>query len=126
MTDPRDTPKTDRETHLLCLDCGAPTDVPPGAFLRGCPACGSTSIPADRDDTVTLTITAHELRVLTMWAANWAQKIGHGHVVQGITDRMGTQTAVALTLGQEIADVRAAFPEARIEVRGENGEVIDP
>lgn len=114
--------------HLLCLNCGEELDVPDDADLRGCPKCGSTAIPADLDQTHDVRITAHELRILTMWASNYAAAIeekhpGSSRAVQTICDRLNTQVSIPLTLRQELADVRAAFPDSAVKVyRGDGTE----
>jgi len=113
--------------RLLCLQCAAETEADPESELSGCPSCGdSAHVPANLDDTVNITITRHELRILTIWANNWA----HSHddepgqkAVRTILDRLGTQTDTPLTLGQEIADLRAAFGDVRVISSG--GEEVD-
>lgn len=101
--------------RLLCCHCREVTETVPDAEpLAGCPHCGSTGVPADADDTVTVTTTAHELRVLCIWASNYAEGIKDlpgcsesPRVVYGILDHLGTQTAVALSMRQEMADLRS-------------------
>lgn len=99
--------------RLLCLDCREATVWNEGdSGLSGCPACGATGVPADLDDTVTVTLTTHELRVLTIWASNWAEHISTScpqapAQIRGILDEIGKSTAAALSLSQEIADLRA-------------------
>lgn len=107
---------------LLCLHCGTETEARDD--LVACPRCGdSQHTPANLDDSVTIHISTHELRVLTMWATNWAGRIESRHpgsvaAVSTIIDRLTPQvtSAVALTLTQEIADIAAAFPGAEIRV----------
>ena len=83
-------------------------DGPP---IHGCPKCGDKHVPADLDDAVDIHITVHELRILCMWADSYAKAIGMERPMRVILDRLGTQTSVALTLGQEMADVRAYLAE---------------
>jgi hypothetical protein len=112
--------------RLLCLACGAESVITEGASVPGCPECGDRQgIPADLDDTVDVHISKHELRILTMWADNHARSIKMPHVTRIILDRLGTQTDAPLTLGQEIADVRAAFPDAEIRVYDDHGNEQD-
>lgn len=116
--------------RLLCLHCGAESESGPEQPQAACPACGDTEhIPADLDDTVNLTITRHELRVLTMWADNWARMHGESchPAMRTILDRIGTQTDTPLTMGQEIADLRAHFGNDNVRVIRDDGtEVDDP
>jgi hypothetical protein len=120
---------TNPATSLLCLCCGSTTEQRPG--LTGCPSCGcSEHVPADLGDTLTVTLTRHELRILTFFATYWANRHqqSNPHTVAGvqlICDRLGTQTDTALTLGQEIADVRAAFPDSAVTVTNSRGEEVD-
>lgn len=111
--------------RFLCLSCREVSRVDDDdPAPTGCPACDDHGIPADADDTVTITLTTHELRILTMWADNYARVIAADRerpdlatmpaVVRGIIDHVGTQTAAPLTLSQELADVRAAFPDATV------------
>lgn len=109
--------------RLLCLRCRAVTEVVPDQHLAGCPGCGDVGVPGDADDTVTVTLTKHELRILTMWADNHARAIatrpGLEHmpkIVGGILDHIGQQTDAPLSLTQEMADVRAAFPSSNVTV----------
>lgn len=118
--------------RLLCLRCRTVTQIKPDQHLAGCPGCGDRSgIPADADDTVTVTLTKHELRILTMWADNHARTIasrpGLEHMPQitaGILDYLGQQTDAPLSLAQEMADVRAAFPDSTVTVY-RDGEPTD-
>jgi hypothetical protein len=116
--------------NLLCLACGEASTVEPEDDVRGCPKCGDTGMPADLDDAVNLHITKHELRILTMWASNYAGLIEEKHsgsvrAVQTICDRLGTQVSVPLTMAQEIADVRAAFTESAVKVYRSDGSEVD-
>lgn len=115
--------------RLLCLYCGAEIDVRDDERLTGCPQCSNAGVPADLDDAVDIHITKHELRILTMWADNYARSVVDRHpdlpnVVSTICNRLATQTDVPLTLSQEIADLRAAFPESKVKIyRGDGTEV---
>jgi hypothetical protein len=111
--------------HLLCLACGVESvveaDPDKGVYtvnheiVHGCPACGDTGVPADLADAVDVHITKHELRILTIWATNYARISPEmTQAVRIITDRLGTQTDVALTFSQEIADLRATFPKTTV------------
>lgn len=112
-------------TELLCLCCHTSTEQVPD--MRACPSCGcSKHPPADLGDTVTITLTQHELRVLTFWAAEHGRKVMSGpcNPIQTITDRLSLQTSTALSFSQEIADLRAAFPASDVTVV-RDGRVAD-
>ena len=40
-----------------------------------CPKCSNTGLPCSPREDVTVRINWHELRILTIWAENWANKI---------------------------------------------------
>ena len=40
-----------------------------------CPKCGNTGIPCSPKEDVIIKINWHELRILVIWAENWANKI---------------------------------------------------
>lgn len=99
--------------ELLCMECGHVTD--PKAFpngLRACPACGSIAIPADLGKSLTLHISEHELRILTIWASNYAKQIKVEKPMRVILDRLGTQTSIPLSMEQEFADLRQEYGAA--------------
>jgi hypothetical protein len=112
--------------RLLCLSCGNTTET--GEPLNACPACGDKGhVPADLDDTVTVTLTKHELRIVTFWAESHARELG-GDALKAmgvILLRLGTQTDVALTMSQEIADLRAVFADSKVTVHRDDGSEVD-
>lgn len=116
--------------RLLCLACGGEADTLTAGPLDACPNCGDKGVPADLEDVTSITLTTHELRILTIWASNWANAIASQHpntprVLQTILDRIGMQTSAALTLRQEIADIRAAYPDSKVTVYNDRGEEVD-
>lgn len=103
---------------FLCLQCGK--EFPKG-YYSACPGCGdSKGVPADTDDKVTVTLTRHELRILTIWAERWATQADKSEderehmrrVLYGIADRMEMQSLsrVPLTLAGEITELKRAYP----------------
>ena len=100
--------------RLLCVRCreittGTPEQI---ANLTCCPGCGSLGSPADLDNSVTLTITRHELRILTIWAANWENHIVKERgtretrsAMTGICAGLAQYTDAPLSISQEIADL---------------------
>jgi hypothetical protein len=56
-----------------CTDCYnefSQSDLPEGT--KCCPKCSSASVPCDPKDDVTLKLNWHELRILGIFASNWA------------------------------------------------------
>lgn len=41
---------------------------------QGCPACGDTGVPMSIEQDMTIKINWHELRILTIWADNYARQ----------------------------------------------------
>lgn len=116
MTDPR---------RLLCLACSVTSDVDlDDPALTGCPACGAQGTPADVErDTVSVDITWHELRVITIWAERWASAMpdvdrpGAQRVLAGITDRLHAQhlDKLPLTLTGELSELRSQFDSVTVD-----------
>jgi hypothetical protein len=104
---------------LLCLICGGEFNV---ESASACPECGdAVHVPADLEKILTLTISAHELRILTFWADSWARKCQEQDgtmrkVIQTILDRLSSQTEVALSLSQEIADISRMAGAGNVKV----------
>jgi predicted RNA-binding Zn-ribbon protein involved in translation (DUF1610 family) len=105
------------EKVALCMSCRRQFTEDEIAGATGCPACGSQSIPADPRKTMTATLTTHEWRLLCIWAHNWGEQCSkHGNPISGIADAIREQnpTAPPLTMGEEMAGVRKAFPTAKM------------
>ncbi len=105
----------------LCLKCQNEID-PHDHRLKdnlhpnfgGCPHCGSPGVPADMSKKLTVAITWHELRILTIWAERWASQAepdspGSQAIIYGIADRIQMQhmdQKVGLTFASELAELR--------------------
>ena len=64
---------SERKEVMWCTDCGARfTDEEIHGW--GCPKCGSQGVPCGVEKDVTVEINWHELRILVIWAENWAQQ----------------------------------------------------
>lgn len=62
--------------RLRCTDCRAElsyNDLQVGGNC--CPKCGSVSVPMNLWDDVEIKINVHELRILSIWAFNYARKV---------------------------------------------------
>lgn len=106
------------EKVAMCMNCRRQFTDAEIAGATGCPACGSQGVPADPRKTMTVTLTTHEWRLLCIWAHNWGEQCGtkHGNPINGIADAIREQnpTAPPLTMGEEMAGVRQAFPDAKM------------
>jgi hypothetical protein len=104
----------------FCTSCGFRVASFEG--LTGCPSCGSTNPPCADEDQVTISINWHELRILGIWAENYANSIeeknpGSTKVIYQITDRIEAQHKgrTPLTLAHEIAALPADLKKAGID-----------
>lgn len=110
--------KTMSEQHILCVECrGVFTDAET-EHVTSCPRCGTAGIPADLREMLDLKITRHELRILTIWATNYAQKLLNSdplsnapNCVQGILNGIRAQHPGIgpLSLQEELQDVADTF-----------------
>lgn len=101
---------------LLCLACGGESKMDDN--LSACPKCGDMGVPADTKLKFNLAITLQELRILVIWAEQWAtkgkDKSINEHmrkVVYGIADRLFVQKPEmgSLTLMGDINELRGHF-----------------
>jgi hypothetical protein len=119
------TDKTTRCTHCYTEFTDAEIE---GA--QACPVCGTTGTPCDIADDVTIKINWHELRILGIWADNWAHddKIpgDSKNIVATIIQRLEAQhpDKTPLTLSGEIRKLQEDYPGASL-LRGD-GEVLVP
>ena len=105
-----------------CIKCNTEFSEIEVEDATACPACGDTGIPAAIKDDVTVKINWHELRILTIWAENWAKKIqkddsrrngGSLLTIMSIAGRLQNQhpDKTKLTLFSEIRELREKLPE---------------
>ena len=89
--------------------------------LSECPNCGTQNTPCNYENQKNLSINIHELRVLCIWAENWAHKTGADeNLVYAIALRLRKQIddpEIALTMADEFQILRDA---------GYNPETNDP
>jgi hypothetical protein len=93
-----------------------------------CPACKSTGIPCSIAEDVTIKINWHELRILGIWADNYAHRddipAESKQIVAKIIGRIEAQYPAlpALTMGGEIRKLQEQYPGASL-LRGDVVEV---
>lgn len=109
-----------------CVTCSGEFTSSQTRGKSGCPACGNPGLPMSPDDDVEVKINWHELRILTIWAENYAGSIKGKPDVKG--DPVQTIFAIAkriqdqfpfrnpLTLSAEMELVKREF--AGVEVHG--------
>lgn len=120
----------------FCTACGVRVDSF-GALDR-CPACGTKGVPCAWGDQVAVSINWHELRVLVMWAENYARAYGDAPgvttnmraAVYAIAKRISDQHPEAgpLTMASEVAElarevgnVSVSDPKLRRDVAEQEG-----
>lgn len=127
---------TDRVEVMWCVDCG-------GRFAQediegwGCPECGSQGVPCDVVKDTTVEINWHELRILVIWAENWAQhharlKTDHSsekmpRTISAIARRLQAQRPDFghLTLSGEIAALPSDLAKSNYAIEDRIVETID-
>lgn len=99
------------DTGGFCTLCGFKVDNFEG--LTSCPSCSHTGVPCGNENQVTVSVNIQELKVLCMWAENWA----HQHkeetpympdVIYAIAHRLRQQLPknIALTMSDEFEQLR--------------------
>lgn len=111
-----------------CVQCDSEFTEEQLLDQLACPACGTKSIPCDPSKDVQIKINTHELRILTIWADNWAQRAVDAQgkkTLHCILERLAKQLpSTPLTMGMEIADLQDAGFDAQLVT--ESGEVLVP
>ena len=87
-----------------------------------CPRCGYDGVPCSPDEDVSVDINWHEMRILTLWAMNYANERyvkGRG-VLTAICQRLQKQypDMTPLTFAGEIKQVRELSGVSNVEVHG--------
>lgn len=96
-----------------CTTCGARFTEEEVTGKSSCPACGSKGVPCSTERDLVVEINWHELRILGIWASNWANAMsdvgeqGKG-ALRGILFRLQRQypELPALSLGGEVRAIR--------------------
>lgn len=106
----------ERKETTWCTVCGARFTHAEIDGYSACPKCGDTGIPCATAEDLRIVVNWHELRILGIWAENYAQqcdskdKTGASLIktVHAITRRLQRQfpDKTKLTLSGEIADLR--------------------
>lgn len=102
--------------------------------LKACPRCGTTGLPCDTADDVTVKINWHELRILGIWAEHYANQIepqstptnSSRQCIYSITRRLEVQfpDKSPLTLSGELRQLKKEFPGMETNVPLDEG--FDP
>lgn len=116
--------------HARCIHCRSEFTKAEIENISACPTCGTRTPPCSVSDDVDLKINWHELRILTMWAERWAQRIGQEYpdtlqTLKAITRSLEKQYPLnnKLTLTGELKELKQEYPE--IELMDANGNKVD-
>ena len=102
----------------ICLQCDGEFTEQQVKGKVCCPNCKSTSIPINPENDVTIKINTHELRILGIWAENYASSVDSKSdgsekivpTVQKIAQKIESQLPpnkwVPLTLMRELIDLK--------------------
>lgn len=114
---------------IICSKCSAQFDADRlDDTVTACPECGARVLPMSEDNFVNIRINIHELRVLGIWAENYASIKDHENLdnpnhedmrelIDAITNRIRKQLpdpSMPLTLFQEFEQLRETFPKFEI------------
>jgi len=124
-------PESEGAKSVRCIRCYSEFSAEEIKNANACPACGEFGRPCHIADDVILKINWHELRILTIWASNYARAIEKRSPdstkgLQAIILRLEKQypDKSPLTLEGEVRQVQEHFPEA--EMTDSEGNVIVP
>lgn len=117
---------------IRCVRCNSEFSEAEIGKRRSCPGCGATGVPMSIADDVTVRVNWHELRILGIFASNWAREACKGDdndtqgAVSAILNRIRAQypERAPLTLFDEIKEVQEVYPE--MELVDESGTVVVP
>ena len=119
------------EKTTRCTTCRAEFSEAEIAGAKACPSCGSSGNPMAIAQDVTLRINWHELRILTIWASNWAGREGvpasSRLALESILrelDKQKPEGAAPLTLAGEVRQLQEAGFDA--ELQDAAGNVVVP
>ncbi len=98
----------------FCTLCSHHVDSFDG--LNACPKCGHKGVPCGDENQVTVSVNVHELRLLCIWAENYAQSISkagdtYNEVVYAIACRLRRQlpNGNCLTMSDEFKALAEHF-----------------
>jgi hypothetical protein len=107
----------------FCTDCGYEIESFEG--LSECPFCGTTHAPCSNKEQVNISVNWHELRILAIWAENWASLHKDDdstmlNCIWGISHRVEKQFPgkPKLTLAGELSDLKREYPTLETNILG--------
>lgn len=120
----------DESALIRCTTCRAEFDQSETEGASACPRCGSTGVPMWVSDDVTIKINLHELRILSIWADNWAREKCDQDVqemLDAVLRALGRQLpGVSLTMEAEFQRLADALGSDVEVVSGGQRKTIKP
>lgn len=99
---------------IRCTQCAAEFMHAELEGAQACPACGSTGVPCDIREDVAVSINWHELRILGIWATNYAATLSEPsqRVLRAILKRLQAQhpTMMPLSWEEEVRVLQTEMP----------------
>ena len=124
----------ERKETTWCVGCGARFTHAEVDGHMACPACKSEGIPCSADMDIRVEVNWHELRILVIWAENWAAQSANQPenkrmplTVAAIARRLESQCDFGrLTLSGEISELPRKLAENGISVGGVESNIPKP
>lgn len=125
----------DRKETVWCVLCGARFTHAEVDGHQCCSKCGHEGVPCDTNLDLSVVINWHELRILGIWAENYARscdaKDSSGHLVQtvqAIARRLQRQfpDETPLTLSEEIAELPRKMKTVGMQISNVDTNVPSP
>ncbi len=94
-----------------CVSCGGRYTAEEIANQTSCPGCGSVGVPCDPKNDIRPWINWHELRIMAIWATNWAQANDmDAATIQAISIRLQGQypKMTPLSIFGEVAQLKSS------------------
>lgn len=115
----------------FCTECGYEVEKFEG--LQKCPSCHTNGVPCSWENQRLISVNWHELRILVMWAENWARAHQLGRTVYSIANRIEAQEPKLaedspLSLAKELGILAKTFnldvssAELRRDIAEQTGE----
>lgn len=115
--------------YARCVDCRSEFTKEEIETANACPRCGTKGLPALIANDLTVPINLHELRILTIWASNWARGIkddngGAQKTIRAICTALKKHLpeGTCLTMEDEMAALQEVFPQS--EMLDSEGNVL--
>lgn len=95
-----------------------------------CPACSTTAVPCAINRDVMVKINTHELRILFIWAENWARTFKDDklnsmlmldNMAQAVESQLPAELWAPMTMTRELKDLKENFPKSKITYIDETG-----